>query len=93
MKNVYIVSAVRTPIGSFNGTLAKISATKLGAEAIKAAVERAKIKPEQVQEVYMGNVMSANLGQAPVTQASIFAPCTFGKDHQMRGFAFSLQCF
>ena len=72
MKNVYIVSATRTPIGSFNGSLANIPATKLGAEAIKAAVEKAKIKPEQVQEVYMGNVMSANLGQAPVTQASIF---------------------
>lgn len=73
MKNVYIVSAVRTPIGSFNGSLSKIPATKLGATAIKAVVEKANIKPDQVNEVFMGNVMSANLGQAPVTQASIFA--------------------
>ncbi|NNM16081.1 MAG: acetyl-CoA C-acyltransferase [Bacteroidia bacterium] len=73
MKNVYIVSAVRTPIGSFNGSLSRIPATKLGATAIKAAVEKANIKPEEVNEVFMGNVMSANLGQAPVTQASIFA--------------------
>lgn len=73
MKEVYIISAVRTPIGSFGGVFSSISATQLGAEAIKAAVERAKIKPEMVEEVYMGNVLSANLGQAPVTQASIRA--------------------
>jgi acetyl-CoA C-acetyltransferase len=73
MKEVYIVSAVRTPIGSFGGSLAGFSAPQLGAFAIKAAVERAGIKPESVQEVYMGNVLSANLGQAPATQASKFA--------------------
>jgi acetyl-CoA C-acetyltransferase len=73
MKEVYIVSAARTPIGSFGGSLSSVPATQLGATAIKAAVERAGIKPEAVNEVYMGNVLQANVGQAPVTQASIFA--------------------
>lgn len=73
MRQVYIVSAVRTPIGSFGGSLSSFSATQLGAVAIKAAVERAGLKPSDVQEVYMGNVLAANLGQAPVTQASIGA--------------------
>jgi len=73
MKEVVIVSAVRTPIGSFGGALAQFSATQLGGFAIKAAIEKAGIKPEQVQEVYMGNVLSANLGQAPATQAAKFA--------------------
>lgn len=70
MKEVVIISAVRTPIGSFGGNLAGFTATQLGGFAIKAAVERAGIKPEDVQEVYMGNVLSANLGQAPATQAA-----------------------
>jgi acetyl-CoA C-acetyltransferase len=73
MKEVYIVSAARTPIGSFGGVLSGVSATQLGATAIKAALERAGVKPEEVNEVYMGNVLQANVGQAPVTQASIFA--------------------
>ncbi len=73
MKEVYIVAAARTPMGSFGGSLASLSATKLGAIAIKEAVIRAGIKPEMVQEVYMGNVLSANLGQAPATQAAKFA--------------------
>ena len=73
MKEVVIVSATRTPIGSFGGSLAALSATQLGALAIKSAVEKAGLQPDQVQEVYMGNVMSANLGQAPATQAAIFA--------------------
>jgi acetyl-CoA C-acetyltransferase len=73
MKEVVIVAATRTPIGSFGGGLAAISATQLGAQVIKAAVEKAGLKPDQIQEVYMGNVMSANLGQAPATQAAIFA--------------------
>ncbi len=73
MKEVYIISAVRTPIGSFGGSLSSLSATQLGATAIKAAVEKAGIKPEDVQEVIMGNVLSANLGQAPATQAAKFA--------------------
>ena len=72
-KEVYIVSAVRTPIGSFGGTLKDIPATKLGAAAIKASVERAGIKPSDVKEVYMGCVLQANLGQAPARQAAIFA--------------------
>ncbi|MEO8795377.1 MAG: acetyl-CoA C-acyltransferase [Daejeonella sp.] len=73
MKEVYIISAVRTPIGSFGGSLSSLSATQLGATAIKAAVEKAGIKPEDVQEVIMGNVLSANLGQAPATQAAKYA--------------------
>lgn len=73
MQEVVIVSAVRTPIGSFNGSLAAVSATQLGATAIKGAVERAGIQAAQVNEVFMGNVISANLGQAPATQAATFA--------------------
>lgn len=73
MREVVIVSAVRTPIGSFGGSLSGFSATQLGGIAIKEAVIRAGIKPEEVQEVYMGNVLSANLGQAPATQAAKFA--------------------
>jgi len=73
MKEVVIVSATRTPIGSFGGSLASLSATQLGSIVIKSAVEKAGLKPEQIQEVYMGNVLSANLGQAPATQAAIFA--------------------
>jgi acetyl-CoA C-acetyltransferase len=75
MKNqvVYIVSAVRTPIGSFGGSLKDISATKLGATAIQAAVERAGINGTDVDEVLMGCVLQANLGQAPARQAAKFA--------------------
>ncbi len=73
MKEVYIVSAVRTPIGSFGGVLSGVTATQLGATAIKAALDRAGVKPEQVNEVLMGNVLQANVGQAPATQASMFA--------------------
>ncbi len=72
-KTVYIVSAVRTPIGSFGGSLKDISATKLGATAIQAAVERAGIKGNDVDEVLMGCVLQANLGQAPARQAAKFA--------------------
>lgn len=73
MKEVVIVSAVRTPIGSFGGSLSGFSATQLGGFAIKGALEKAGIKAGQVQEVYMGNVLSANLGQAPATQAAKYA--------------------
>ena len=82
MKEVVIVSAVRTPMGSFGGELSSLSASQLGAAAIKKAVEKAGIKSEEVNEVYMGNVLQANLGQAPARQAAIFAglsqnvPCT-----------------
>jgi len=72
-REVYIVSAVRTPIGSFGGTLKDIPATQLGAIAIKAAIEKSGIKPSQVQEVYMGCVLQANLGQAPARQAALRA--------------------
>jgi acetyl-CoA C-acetyltransferase len=73
MKEVLILSAVRTPIGSFGGALKDFSATQLGALAIKAAVERAGISPDQVQDVLMGSVIQANLGQAPARQAAKFA--------------------
>jgi len=73
MKEVYIISAVRTPIGSFGGALKDIPATQLGAVAIKAAVEKAGIKPAQVQDVLMGCVIQANLGQAPARQAAKFS--------------------
>ena len=73
MKEVYIVSAVRTPIGSFGGSLSTVPATKLGAIAIKAALERVGVNPAEVNEVFMGNVLQAGEGQAPVTQASIYA--------------------
>ena len=79
---VYIVSAVRTPMGSFGGSLASVPATKLGAAAIKGALDKIKLSPSEVQEVYMGNVLQANVGQAPARQAARFAgipdnvPCT-----------------
>jgi acetyl-CoA C-acetyltransferase len=73
MKTVYIVSIARTPIGAFNGVLAPLSATQLGAIAIKGALEKAGVAPEMVNEVFMGNVISAGLGQAPATQAMIYA--------------------
>ncbi len=73
MKEVYIISAVRTPIGSFGGSLKSLSATQLGAIAIKGALQKAGVKPEQVQDVLMGCVMQANLGQAPARQAAKFA--------------------
>jgi len=79
---VYVVSAARTPIGSFMGTLASVPAPRLGAVAIKSALERAPLPAEHVGAVFMGNVLSAGIGQAPARQASIFAgvphavPCT-----------------
>lgn len=82
MKEVYIVSAGRTPIGSFGGKLSGFSATQLGSFAIKGAIERAGISATEVQEVFMGNVVSAGLGQAPTRQAALGAgisnevPCT-----------------
>lgn len=73
MKEVFIVAAVRTPIGSFMGSLANVPATKLGSVAIKGALDRIHLNPEQVQEVYMGNVLQAGEGQAPATQAALGA--------------------
>ena len=82
MKEVYIVSAVRTPMGSFGGILSGFSATQLGSFAIKGALEKSGVSAELVEEVLMGNVCSANLGQAPARQAALGAgighnvPCT-----------------
>ncbi|WP_299108609.1 acetyl-CoA C-acyltransferase [uncultured Tenacibaculum sp.] len=82
MKEVVIASVARTPIGSFLGTLSTTPAPRLGAVAIKGALEKINLKPEMVEEVFMGNVVSAGLGQAPARQAAIFAgipnhvPCT-----------------
>ena len=73
MQEVYILSAVRTPIGKFGGALSSLSATELGAKAIAEAVLRAGIDKNSVDEVLMGNVLQANLGQAPARQAAIFA--------------------
>jgi acetyl-CoA C-acetyltransferase len=73
MEEVYLVSAVRTPLGSFGGALASLTATQLGGLAIKEGVIRAGLSPADIQEVYFGNVLSANLGQAPATQAAKFA--------------------
>ncbi len=82
IKEVYIVSAVRTPLGSFGGKLSGLTAVELGSAAIKGALNKAGVDAEEVQEVFMGNVLSANLGQAPARQASVGAglgyhvPCT-----------------
>lgn len=73
MQQVYIASIARTPMGSFGGSFSGLSATSLGSAAIKAALERAGITPDQVQELLMGNVCSANLGQAPARQAGLGA--------------------
>ncbi len=70
MKEVYIVAAQRTPIGSFGGALSSFSATELGSFAVKAIIEQTKIDPNEIQEIIMGNVLSANLGQAPATQVA-----------------------
>ena len=82
MQEVFILSAVRTPLGSFGRALSNLSATELGSIAIKGALEKASLDPSEVQEVLMGNVVSANLGQAPARQAALSAgigqnvPCT-----------------
>lgn len=81
-KSVYVVSAVRTPMGSFLGSLSSVSATDLGAAAIRGALESGGVSPECVQEVFMGNVLQAGLGQAPARQAALKGgipqdvPCT-----------------
>lgn len=80
--NVYIVSAARTPIGSFLGSLSSVPATKLGSTAIQGALKMAGLDPKEVEEVYMGNVLQAGMGQAPARQAALGAglsesvPCT-----------------
>ena len=82
MREVVIISAVRTPMGSFGGGLSSVNAPTLGATAIKGAIQKANISPEIIEEVFMGNVLQANLGQAPARQAAMYAgigknvPCT-----------------
>lgn len=73
MKEVYIVSAVRTPIGSFMGSLSSVSAPRLGAVAVKGALEKISLNPHLVEEIYMGNVLQAGLGQAPARQVAVFS--------------------
>ncbi len=73
MKEIYILSAVRTPIGSFGGVLSTVPATKLGATAIQGAMAKAGVSVNDVDEVFMGNVLQAGLGQAPARQAAMFA--------------------
>ncbi|WP_346985490.1 acetyl-CoA C-acyltransferase [Chryseobacterium sp. POE27] len=73
MKEVFIVSAVRTPMGSFLGSLATVPATKLGAVAVKGALDKINLDPKQVQEIYMGNVLQAGEGQAPARQVALGA--------------------
>ena len=81
-KSVYIVSAVRTPMGSFQGALSSVAAPQLGAAAIKGALEAANVQPDSIDEVFMGNVLQAGVGQAPARQAAMAAglgqdvPCT-----------------
>mmetsp|Transcript_23995 Transcript_23995/g.94494 ORF Transcript_23995/g.94494 Transcript_23995/m.94494 type:complete len:138 (-) Transcript_23995:2160-2573(-) len=70
-REVVIVAAARTPIGSFGGTLASISATKLGAIALKEAIKRCGIQPSVIEELLFGNVLSANLGQSPARQVAV----------------------
>jgi len=72
-QKVYIVSAIRTPLGSFGGALSSIPATKLGSTAIKGAIDKININPTEINEVYMGNVLQANTGQAPARQAAMGA--------------------
>jgi len=81
MKEVYIISAVRTPTGSFGGGLASLSATKLGAIAFRGALQKAGIDPKLIQELFVGNVLAAGLGQAPATQVAAGA-----------GFGFEIPC-
>jgi acetyl-CoA C-acetyltransferase len=73
LQSAYIVSVARTPIGSFGGSLASLSAAKLGSSAIQAAIQRSGLDASLITDVYMGNVVSANLGQAPAKQAAVGA--------------------
>ena len=78
MEDVVIVSGVRTPVGSFNGSFAALSAHELGRTAIKAALERAKVSPEEVSEVILGQILTAGQGQNPARQAAINAGVPHG---------------
>ena len=80
MKDVYIVAAKRTPIGGFMGNLSSLNASQLGAQAIKSAYESIQLEPNAIDSVYMGNVLSANMGQSPARQAAIYAGLPFETD-------------
>lgn len=80
MKEVFIVSAKRTPIGGFMGNLSHLTATQLGATAIRGTYESIQLAPEMIDSVYMGNVLAANLGQSPARQASVFAGLKYDTD-------------
>ena len=73
MKEVFIVSAIRTPMGSFMGSLSAVPATQLGITAVKGALDKINLDPALVQEIYMGNVLQAGEGQAPARQAALYA--------------------
>lgn len=73
LNDVVILDAVRTPIGSFQGSLSSLSATQLGGIAVKSLLDRTGIAGDKVNEIYMGNVCSAGLGQAPARQSAVFA--------------------
>jgi acetyl-CoA C-acetyltransferase len=75
LPEVFIVAAGRTPVGSMSGSLKALSATELGAQVVKATIDRAGLKPSDVEEVFMGNVLQANLGQSPARQVVIGAGC------------------
>jgi acetyl-CoA C-acetyltransferase len=75
IQDVYILSAARTPVGSFNGCLKKLTAPQLGVVALKAALDRAQVKPDQLEEAYFGNVLQGGVGQAPARQVVIGAGC------------------
>ena len=76
LKTVYILSAVRTPMGSFMGAFSSVSATQLGATAIKGALQKAQLDPSLIDEVFMGNVLQAGVGQAPARQTALGAGST-----------------
>src|SRR5204863_8786874 len=78
MKEIVILGAARTPIGSFLGTLSSIPAPRLGATAIQCALQNARVQPDQIEQVSMGNVLQAGIGQAPARQAGIFAGIPVG---------------
>lgn len=80
MKEVFIIAAKRTPVGGFMGSLSGVTAPQLGAAAIRNAYESVQLAPEYIDSVYMGNVLSAGLGQSPARQAAVFAEIPVDKD-------------
>ena len=90
-REVFIVGSARTPIGSFQGALSDVTAPRLGAVAIKAALERAKLAAESVDETFMGNVLTAGEGQAPARQAAKYAGVPHTRDDGRQGVWLGLQ--